>query len=90
MNSENQNSNRFVTDLLPLVSVLHYFNFPVLSISQKSPRHAYFEFADTEKLRDTSNRYWNGELLVEPKRFFATTKEIKARLYGQIDEPKNL
>ena len=83
MNSENQNqnSNRFVTDLLPLISVLQYFELQVLSVNRKSPKHAYFEFTDTPELREITERYWNGELLVEPKRFFAVTKEVKNRIY---------
>ena len=83
MNSANKNhkSNRFVTDLLPLISVLQYFELQVLSINRKSPKHAYFEFSDTSELREITERYWNGELLVEPKRFFAATKEVKNRIY---------
>ncbi|EKD63734.1 MAG: hypothetical protein ACD_51C00219G0001, partial [uncultured bacterium] len=70
-----------LTDLLPLIATLQYHDFPILSIHRKSPQHAYFEYEDTTELREISKRYWNGELLVEPKMFFAVIKEVKSRIY---------
>jgi len=90
MSTQDKYNSSFITDFLPLIAVLAYHEFPIVSIKKDTPRHAYFCFSETGQLKDIANRFWNGQLLVEPKRFFSTLKEIKSRLYEQVPEPKHL
>lgn len=85
MSTKNKNTSSFKTDFLPLITVLAYHDFPILDIQKDNPRHAYFFFPETDQLRGITNQFWNGQLLVEPKKYFSTIKEIKSRLYG-VDE----
>ena len=88
MNIDKNNNPRFVTDYFPLVAVLIYHDFPIISVNRNNPKHAYFEFVETNELKIISERFWGGTLLCEPKRFFNVTKELKSRLYepreGQV------
>jgi len=82
----NSSEPRFVTDYFPLVCTLIYHDFPIVSVNRNSPKHSYFEFIETKKLKTISERFWAGTLRVEPKKFYNTTKEIKSRLYEPSKE----
>lgn len=86
MNIDKNNNPRFVTDYFPLIAVLIYHEFPILSVTGNNPKHSYFEFVETKELKDISERFWAGTLRVEPKKFYNTTKEIKSRLYEPTRE----
>jgi len=87
--SDNKASN-FVSDYLPLITTLAYFDCPIIGINRNDPRHAYFEFPETSQLKDITSKFWAGLLQVEPKRYFSTLKEIKSRLYERVYEPNSL
>jgi hypothetical protein len=56
-------------------------NCEVLSTNKdpKYPPRVSFLFKKTAKMEELINRYFKGELLVEPKLFLATLRDIKSR-----------
>ncbi|HSW96411.1 MAG TPA: DUF5659 domain-containing protein [Candidatus Saccharimonadales bacterium] len=66
---------------LSLVSVLSLF-FPIEKIDKTNPRKAEFVFVRTSELDGLITRYWEREILVEPRQYFDNLKSLKARLYA--------
>ena len=71
----------FSTSDLAITTALSVY-FPISSINKDNPRKAEFIFERSKEFDDLVNRYWNRELLVEPRQYFYQLKAIKARLYG--------
>jgi len=66
---------------LALATTLSLF-YPIEAIDKQNPRKAYFVFKREEGLDELIEKYWKGELRIEPKTFFNQLRVIKARLYG--------
>lgn len=82
--SNNQNHNQhktYSTDYFPLICAFVYHGLVITSVNRHDPRRAYFEFERTSQLETIVQKFWSEGLLVEPKRFFAVTKEVKNRLF---------
>ena len=71
----------FSTTDLALSTALLCFGHKLKRIDKTSPR-AFFIFIRTAHLERDAERFWAGELQIEPKQFFNCQKEIKSRLYG--------
>jgi hypothetical protein len=69
------------TSDLALATTLSLF-YPIEAIDKQNPRKAYFVFKREEGLDELIEKYWKGELRIEPKTFFNQLRVIKARLYG--------
>jgi hypothetical protein len=69
------------TSDLALATTISLF-YPIEAIDKQNPRKAYFIFKREEGLDELIEKYWKGELRIEPKTFFNQLRVIKARLYG--------
>jgi hypothetical protein len=69
------------TSDLALATTISLF-YPIEAIDKQNPHKAYFIFKREEGLDELIEKYWRGELRVEPKTFFNQLRVIKARLYG--------
>lgn len=56
-----------------------------LTASQDRNPQIFFSFEKFDGLDETVNQYWNGQLRVDPKRFAAQFKMVKARLNEKIN-----
>jgi hypothetical protein len=70
----------YTTSDLSLACTLSLW-FPIEKIEKGSSRKATFVFTDTAQLKDLVERYWRGQVKVEPQGFFNQLKTIKTRLY---------
>jgi hypothetical protein len=70
-----------VTDL-GLASTLSALNYDVVTIEEESHNRRAFMFADTEDLQDSIQKYWKGELRIEPQKLLSSFRTIKARIYN--------
>jgi hypothetical protein len=71
----------YSTSDLALATTISLF-YPIEAIDKENPRKAYFVFKREEGLDELIEKYWKGELRIEPKTFFNQLRVIKARLYG--------
>lgn len=67
---------------LSLASAI-YLSEPLAAIDKQDPRRAEFIFKRSSELDQLVERFWRGELRVDPRRHFAAIREIKARLYSR-------
>lgn len=61
--------------------VLLYFDHQLIEIDRRDPRRCMFIISWSEKADEVIEQFFNGELLVDPKRFIAIQKELKSRIY---------
>lgn len=73
-------NENYITNDLALAATLHCLGFPLLKVTKDRPR-ADFLFDQNAQLIETVTKYWAGKLVVEPKNYFQTIKDIKTRLY---------
>jgi hypothetical protein len=81
MNQFLKEKKLFRTSDLALATTISLF-YPIEAIDKHNPRKAYFVFKREEGLDELIEKYWKGELRIEPKTFFNQLRIIKARLYG--------
>lgn len=77
----NPKGNLFASSDLALAATISIY-FPVVIIDKQDPRKALFVFKRSNKLDELVDKYWNKELLVEPRTYFDSIKALKARLYA--------
>lgn len=63
-----------------LVSYLLVMGFHIESIDSRRYPQVSFLFKETKQLRLVMENFFNGSALIEPKLFWAKTREIKARI----------
>jgi len=68
-------------DLAAIVTITLFMPFD--SIDRQNPRRIEFLFRRGEELEEILEKYWRGEIRVEPKQFFSQLKIIKSRLYSE-------
>lgn len=75
----------FRTDNLSLASTLRYFNFKIFNIARTPPntRHVFFEFEESNKLKELVKDFWSEALSVEPQKFALSLKSTKSFVYDQ-------
>lgn len=76
-------SKYFITDNLILAAVLKHRNFDLVSVNKQNPRHAFFEFLQTDELAEIVRSYWARSLELEPISFAHCMKELKTLIYDQ-------
>lgn len=66
---------------LALASSIQYLGFPVIAINRDPKEHpkVTFLFEKSDELSSVIYRFWEGLLLVEPKAYWNTTRELKSR-----------
>lgn len=76
-----KNTEVFVTSDLSLTTAISLY-CPIIEIEKTNPRKAQFMFEHDSALTALLEKYWNKQLLVEPRAYFDQLKAIKARLYA--------
>lgn len=72
----------YKTSDLSLAVTLSLF-FPILGIEKMNPNRAYFLFEHTDELQNTTKKYWNGELKIEPKSYSIQLRQLRTRVYEE-------
>ncbi len=63
-----------------LVSCLVILGFPILTLNSTKYPQVSFHFGKSKKLEETMESFFNGSLLIEPKIYQATVRELKSRI----------
>lgn len=81
-NFEHSSSDRIELADMGLVSSLVSLGFPVLTTLRNPSDYqkVNFVFLKTEKLEEAIKNFFDGSLLVEPKSYWATVRELKGRI----------
>lgn len=84
MKQEYLNVNEYYASFdLALCTALSLY-FPLEAIDRTQDSHkAQFLFKRSQELNTFLERYWRGEIRIEPQAFFNQLKSIKARLYSE-------
>jgi len=77
----NENTTLFRTADLAPAAALCVSRFGVASVDRIDQRKLAFVFERSNRLNETIEQYWRGELLVEPQAYFNQFKLLKARIY---------
>ena len=71
----------FKTSDLALATALCVLGIAIEAMQQSDSERMNFIFAKSERVQDIVNRFWRGELLVEPQAYFNQLKVLKTRIY---------
>jgi hypothetical protein len=80
----NKANNEYSTSDFPLVASLSLF-VPIVRLDASNVGRVVFYFEPTNQLYQLTNDYWNGDLRVDPLRFYSQLKTLKSRLRATID-----
>jgi hypothetical protein len=69
------------TSDLALATAISVLGIAIEAMQETDGERMNFIFTKSEKLTDIVNRYWRGELLVEPQAYFNQLKVLKTRIY---------
>ena len=72
----------FSTADLSLASAIFLFH-PLEAVDSQNPRRAEFLFKRSQELDELIEKYWRGELRIDPRAYFDALRSIKARLYDR-------
>jgi hypothetical protein len=73
----------YITTDFQICSVLLYFSHKLLEIDKSNPNRCTFRIERKSNTDEVIEKFYDGRLLVEPKRFAAIQKELKGRLFNQ-------
>ena len=73
----------FSTSDLSLTTIISLY-FPIDSTEFIDNKKVVFLFQKSPELGSLIDKYWRGELSVEPQQFFNQLKVIKTRIHSQI------
>jgi hypothetical protein len=71
----------FRTSDLALATAISVFGIAIESTEQADVKRTVFIFNKSDKLQDIVDRFWRGELQVEPQSYFNQLKILKTRIY---------
>jgi len=71
----------FKTSDLALATALSVLGIAIEAMQETDGERMNFIFTKSDKLTDIVNRFWRGELLVEPQAYFNQLKVLKTRIY---------
>ena len=74
-------TEQFKTSDLALAAAICVCGFAVEGMEQTATERVYFLFSKSERLDEMVSRFWRGELLVDPQRYFDQLKLLKTRIY---------
>lgn len=80
-------SSFFQTTDIGLATTLLIQGVHVDHTDNSNPKRVVFFFEQSDKLADNLKKYWEGSLLVEPKTYWNTIRELKGRIkneWGQM------
>jgi len=70
------------TSDLNVCVVLVYFGHRLIRIDRSEPRRCVFSLSWSEKADEVIEQFFDGKLLVDPRRFIAIQKDLKSRIYA--------
>ncbi len=77
-------NNTFTTSDIALATALVVKGFPILKLERElSGRRVTFVFEQSSEINETTNKFWQKKLAVEPSAYFHELKDIKTRLYSE-------
>jgi hypothetical protein len=71
----------FKTSDLALATAISVLGVAIEAMQQTDSERMNFIFTKSDKLTDIVNKFWRGELLVEPQSYFNQLKVLKTRIY---------
>jgi hypothetical protein len=80
----NQNTSEiqfYKTADLGLATTISLY-FPIRTIDRSNPRKVLFVFDLTDELNALVDRFWRGEVVIEPQTFTNQIKNLKTRIYS--------
>lgn len=81
---ETLDTNYFETNDFALAVSLICTGFHIAELNRVNQNRVSFLFERSKQLETSVRAFWNNELRVEPKGFFNTQKELKARIYSSV------
>ncbi len=81
MNKETTINNLYSTSDLALVATLSLY-YSIKAINKDNPKRVYFVFNKDKNFDLIVERYWRGDLKVNPQAYFNSIKLIKNRIYN--------
>jgi hypothetical protein len=69
------------TSDLALATAISVLGVAIEAMQESDGQRMNFIFTKSDKTTDIVNRYWRGELLVEPQAYFNQLKVLKTRIY---------
>jgi len=73
--------NEYTSSDFALIAALSLFQ-PIERIDRKNLKRITFTFKKNKKLLEIIDSYWQGELKVDPLKYFTQLKNIKTRIYS--------
>lgn len=70
---------------LPLVATLSYLGFKIIALNTNHEGRVFFLFETAENLNNAIRDYWDGKLAIEPKVFWALSRELKSRMRSEAN-----
>jgi len=89
-----ENENIYSTRDLVLAVTLITLKFELIKIDYQIEGEnqrpvGYFNFENTNALKETIRKHMNGDLSVEPKQFMSNVRELKAQINNFYKNPNN-
>jgi len=76
-----KNIDDYITSDLALASALCTY-YSVKTINRNNPNKVFFIFQKDKNFDLIVERYWRGDLKIEPKLYFQNIKILKTRIYN--------
>ena len=73
--------NTFSTSHLPLAAFL-LIHYQIKFIDLTNPKKVVFVFEKDSNFETLTDKYWKGESLVDPIRYFQNLKVLKSKIYN--------
>ncbi len=73
-------SEEIMLSEFPLAVTLTALGFLPVSLDESDSQKVNFVFEKNDAVQKLIEGYWNGNLLVEPKRFWNVSRELKSRI----------
>lgn len=75
-------SDLYATSDLTICVILQYFNHRLMTVDRSDHSKCIFFLEETKNTPMILEDFYQGKLLVEPKRFVSIQKETKGRIYN--------
>lgn len=72
----------FRTSDLALATAISVFGIAIEAMQQTEGQRMVFVFTKSDRLSDIVDKFWRGELRIEPQAYFNQLKILKARIHG--------
>ena len=81
MKKELIKNNLYSTSDLALAAAISLY-YSIKDINKDNPKRVYFISKEDKKFNSIVNRYWRGDLKVDPQKYFNSIKLLKNRIYN--------